>query len=43
MPYMDKDGRVKHIKKIGEEIPQQTPKGMKPVLRVLLTIHVLIN
>ena len=27
MPYKDKDGRVKHIKKIGEEIPEQKPEG----------------
>lgn len=27
MPYKDKDGRVKHVKKIGEEIPEQRPEG----------------
>ena len=26
-PYIDKDGRVKHVKKIGEEIPQQRLQG----------------
>ena len=26
-PYIDKDGRVKHVKKIGEEIPQQPLQG----------------
>ena len=27
-PYIDKDGRVKHVKKIGEEIPQQPLQGV---------------
>ena len=27
MPYKDKDGRVKHIKKIGEVITEQIPEG----------------
>ncbi len=27
MPYKDKDGRVKHIKTIGEEIPEAKPEG----------------
>ena len=27
-PYVDKDGRVKHVKKIGEEIPQQPLQGV---------------
>ena len=26
-PYKDKDGRVKHVKKIGEEIPEEQPEG----------------
>ena len=27
MPYRDKDGRVKHVKKIGEEVPEWRPEG----------------
>ncbi|XP_019849722.1 PREDICTED: G patch domain and KOW motifs-containing protein-like [Amphimedon queenslandica] len=26
-PYKDKDGRVRHVKKIGEEIPEEKPEG----------------
>ena len=26
-PYVDKDGRVRHVKKVGEEIPEQPREG----------------
>lgn len=26
-PYVDKDGRVRHVKRVGEEIPEQSPEG----------------
>ena len=26
-PYVDKDGRVRHVKRVGEEIPEQPPQG----------------
>jgi len=40
---MDKDGRIKHIKKVGEEIPEQQPQGVLLVasLPVLFNLFVL--
>ena len=35
-PYVDKDGRVKHVKKIGEEIPQQPLQGVDVYVDTLI-------
>ena len=37
MPYRDKDGRVKHVKKLGEEVPEYRPEGNLSLSLLTLT------